>query len=68
MSDDDWYDTCPDCGVCYDSGRVGRRRCPACNPGTIRVLWSTLRWRAWGVLARAFPRSRIAAAYNEPPF
>lgn len=66
--DEEYYREEPDCGTCCDTGRVGRRRCPACNPGLTRVLWSTLRWRVWGTLARLFPRSRIAASYNEPPF
>lgn len=68
MSDDDRYREEPDCGTCCDTGCVGSRRCPWCNPGRMRVLWNTWRWRAWGILARWFPRSRIAASYNEPPF
>lgn len=65
---DDWYREAPDCGTCTDTGRVGRRRCAACNPGPLRVLYGTWKWRAWGALARWFPASRIAARYNEPPF
>lgn len=69
MSDyDDWYDSAPNCGTCCDSGRVDCHRCPGCNPSWLRVRLATWRWRTWGALARWFPRSRIAARYNEPPF
>lgn len=66
MSADDW-DSQPNCGHCGDTGHIGPRRCPACNPGLARIHYEIWRWRIWGWLARAMPHSRIAAAYNRPP-
>lgn len=57
----------PDCPPCGDSGAVGYRNCPDCNPTRAQALWYRLTWRFRWWRIRAWFR-RPTATDEERPF
>ncbi|PZF98522.1 hypothetical protein [Micromonospora deserti] len=73
MNWDDEYDHSqpkeePDCPPCGDSGYIGRRNCPNCNPTRLQHLWWRLTWRIRSRARLIADRLRGRQYDSEAPF